>query len=276
MAKPVLVLDRFALAADGPLLNLELHKGEIYAVIGPAGGGKSVFLDTLVGDEAPACGSALLAGSLLAAEYSSGKGRQTPFGAAKAAARDVPRERISFALSALGLWEVRNEAMSKMPRSMLAACDLLPCLVCDDDIILIDGHLDLLDPWQLESTLEAMFQLADEGSAFMVATNRPDLAERFGKLIVFRDGEPIYAGSVQDLIDSQEPTEIVIETDDLSTVRSMVEPFALGVRASGNKLIVTAEKGQELAARLITHGYGNIETVVIKSPSLEDALLRLF
>lgn len=275
MSKPVLVLENFALSDKGEMLNLELHGGDVYAVIGRAGSGKTLFLDTILGDEKPASGTITVNGTIIATEYSTGKARQTPFGVAKASASKDNQRRIADALAALELWDARNVHLNKLSQGMVVACDLLPVLLSDDDIVLIDGHLDLLDPWALNGVFEEIFHLATEGTAFIIATNRPELAERLGNIIVLQEGQTKYAGTVDELVRSVEPTEIIVEADDLSTVRSMVEPFVTGVRISGRRLVMKAEDGQEVAARLLTQGYGVVHSVVIKEPSLEEALIQL-
>lgn len=273
-SKPVLTLDKFALAHEGELLNLELQGGDIYAIIGKSGAGKSIFLDTILGDEKPACGSVTIAGTVIAAQYSSGKTRQTPFGVAKSSANKNSQRRIADALAALGLWDVKGIALGKLTQGMIVASDLLPVLLSDADLVLIDGHLDLLDPWALDGAFEEIFRLASEGTAFLVTTNRPELAERLGNIIVLQQGQVKYAGPVENLVRSVEPTEIVVEADDLSTVATMVEPFTMNVRVSGRRLVFQSEDGKEVAARLLLSGYGLVQSVVIKEPSLEEALIH--
>jgi ABC-2 type transport system ATP-binding protein len=211
---------------------------------------------------------------VVSAQYSTGKSRQTPFGVAKASASKDNQRRIADVLAALGLWDARNVALHKLTTGMVVACDLLPVLLSDADLVLIDGHLDLLDPWALDGAFEEMFRLAEEKTAFLVATNRPELAERLGNIIVLSEGQVRYAGTVDKLVRSIEPTEIVVETDDLSAVRTMVEPFVTAVRVSGRRLVLQAEDGQEVAARLLTNGYGLVISVVVKEPSLEEALIQ--
>lgn len=274
-SSPVLLLDKYALASEGDLLNLELHGGDVYAVVGRAGSGKTLLLDTILGEEKPACGDVVVQGTVLSAQYSSGKSRSTPFGVAKGSANKENQRRIADVLAALGLWDARNVPLHKLTTGMVVACDLLPVLLSDADLVLIDGHLDLLDPWALDGAFEELFRLAEEKTAFLIATNRPELAERIGNIIVLSEGQVKYAGAVDSLVRSIEPTEIVVEADDLSTVTTMVEPFVTGVRVSGRRLVLQAEEGQEVAARLLTNGYGLVRSVVVKEPSLEEALIQL-
>ncbi|MCH8980136.1 MAG: hypothetical protein IH945_12975, partial [Armatimonadetes bacterium] len=53
------------------------------------------------------------------------------------------------------------------------------------------------------------------------------------------------------------------------------EPFVTGIRVSGRRLVLQTEDGQEVAARLLTQGYGVVRSVVVKEPSLEEALIQL-
>jgi ABC-2 type transport system ATP-binding protein len=272
---PVLLLEKFALGHEGDILNLELHGGDVYAIVGRAGSGKTLLLDAILGEEKPACGEVVVQGTVLAAQYSSGKSRSTPFGVAKASASKGNQRRIADVLAALGLYDARNVPLHKLTTGMVVACDLLPVLLSDADLVLIDGHLDLLDPWALDGAFEELFRLAEEKTAFLIATNRPELAERIGNIIVLVEGQMKYAGTVDKLVRSIEPTEIVVEADDLSTVTTMVEPFVTGVRVSGRRLVLQAEEGQEVAARLLTNGYGLVRSVIVKEPSLEEALIQL-
>lgn len=272
---PVLLLEKFALGHEGDLLNLELHGGDVYAIVGRAGSGKTLLLDAILGEEKPACGEVRVQGTVLAAQYSSGKSRSTPFGVARASASKDNQRRIADVLAALGLYDARNVPLHKLTTGMVVACDLLPVLLSDADLVLIDGHLDLLDPWALDGAFEELFRLAEEKTAFLIATNRPELAERIGNIIVLVEGQMKYAGTVDKLVRSIEPTEIVVEADDLSTVTTMVEPFVTGVRVSGRRLVLQADEGQEVAARLLTNGYGLVRSVIVKEPSLEEALIQL-
>jgi ABC-2 type transport system ATP-binding protein len=274
-SSPVLLLDKFALGHEGDMLNLELHGGDVYAIVGRAGSGKTLLLDAILGEEKPACGEVVVQGTVLAAQYSSGKSRSTPFGVAKASASKGNQRRIADVLAALGLYDARNVPLHKLTTGMVVACDLLPVLLSDADLVLIDGHLDLLDPWALDGAFEELFRLAEEKTAFLIATNRPELAERIGNIIVLVEGQMKYAGTVDKLVRSIEPTEIVVEADDLSTVTTMVEPFVTAVRVSGRRLVLQADEGQEVAARLLTNGYGLVRSVIVKEPSLEEALIQL-
>jgi ABC-type multidrug transport system ATPase subunit len=178
------------------------------------------------------------------------------------------------ALAAVGLWEARNQAFDDLTPGQRAAAAVLPCLLSEEALAVIDGHLDGMDPWTLPRLLE---HLAGQASAkaFVVATGRPDVAEALGQMLVLSNGTPVFVGRTSDLVRAAGPVEVLVETDDPSTVRSMVEPLAVSVKAVAGGLVVRTERGQETAAKLLTQGYGSVRALVVREATVAEALARL-
>jgi hypothetical protein len=59
-------------------------------------------------------------------------------------------------------------------------------------------------------------------------------------------------------------------------VRALVAPFEVSVRDTDDGVVMQASEGQQLAAKLLLEGYGDVKLVVLRSPTLEEALLSLF
>ena len=55
----------------------------------------------------------------------------------------------------------------------------------------------------------------------------------------------------------------------------MIEPLAVSVKVVRGGMIVSAAKGQETVAKLLTEGYGSVRSVVLREPTLEEAVLSL-
>jgi ABC-type multidrug transport system ATPase subunit len=273
--RPVLVLDSLALAADGRSLSLEMFAGESYAVMGPSGSCKAKLLDVLIGRSKAVSGRVFFnkpAAKPASREFGR---RLTPNTIARGLAKRASNSRLTTVLSALGLWDVRHATVNTLDQAQLAACELLPVFFPENALALIDGHLDTLDPWARETAIALLQDQRRDGCAFVVSTNLTTVATSLGNLIVYSGSSPVYAGPVADLIRSTLPSELVIETDDPSTVATMVEPFALSVRQTEHGLIVQADKGQEIAARLLTLGYGKVRSVLLREPTLAEALRHL-
>ena len=271
----MLSLDDLSLAAGARSLSLELISGDSYAVMGPAGSGKRRLVDVLVGRAKPDSGRVVFgfpAAKPTEKEYGR---RQTPQIVAKSLAKRTSSSKLTTVLSALGLWDVRQTPIHLLEPEQVAACDLLPVFVPENGLAIIDGQLDTLDPWVRATAIGLLEDQRAQGCAFVVSTNLTTVAQRLGGLIVFSGSSPVYAGTVADLLRTIFPAEIVIETSDPSTVSSMVEPFSLSVKQVEGGLLIQTDKGQELAAKLLTLGYGQVRTVVVKEPTLAEALLHL-
>jgi len=271
----ILVLESFSMSLRGPVATLDVHLGDAYAVMGPAGSGKSLLLRAVRGEEKPAQGSLRLVGSFERAERTDMGRKETPQNLAKSLSRKCSSERVGQAMSALGLWDLRQVAIGKLSPGHAAACALLPCLASSADVLLVDDLFDALDPWTLGPTLEFVCECVKSGQALLASTNRPDVAERLGSLIVLKDGCPRFAGSVREFLREFRPTELVVETDDPSTVASMADPFVMSIRRDPLGLRMEAAEGQRTAAQLLTAGYGRVKAVVVRDPSLEEALAGL-
>ncbi|MBS1724618.1 MAG: hypothetical protein JSS66_16875 [Armatimonadetes bacterium] len=273
---PVLNLENLVLAAGGRALSLELFAGEGYAVMGPSGSAKQGLINAVCEREKPASGAIGRQAQVVAALERDYSRRDTPQSLAKKYSRRVSGAKMTDVLTALGLWEMRQAPTMTMEPALAAACDLIPLLLDDSPIGVIDGQLDALDPWAREATLDVMEADLKAGRAFLVKTNLTTIAARLGNLVVFRGDSPVFAGPVATLLRSVARTEVWIETDDPTTVSTMVEPFTVSVRILEGGVLIEADKGQEIAARLLTIGYGKVKSLVIKEPTVADALRQLY
>lgn len=267
--------DGVSLLGKGRTLSVEILPGEKYAVMGQAAGGKTNLLDLFTGDLRPERGQVDCPAKVVRPNAGGYSRRATPATVAKANTKANDSAQIVSILTALRLWDVRDATVSKLTPSHTVAVDLLPCFLQSADLVVIDGHLDLLDPWTIVDLLELVDQQCQEGRTFLIATGRPDIAEALGNLFVVKDNVPRFAGTCRELIEQTRPAELVVELEDESTVRTMVDPFTVSVKASRGRLDLTAHHGQTLAAHLLTLGYGNVKSVVLREPTLAEALLAL-
>lgn len=275
--RPLLVeLQAVSLKEKGRALSLQLHAGDLYAVMGPASSGKTSLIDLVTGDLKPPRGKVVGRPKVVAPSDGTYSRRATPTSVAKANTRTNSPGHLVAVLSALHLWDVREATVSRLTPGRALAVDLLPVFLQSADLALIDGHFDYMDPWMLDDTLDLVEQQAQEGKAFLVVTSRPDIADRLGNIIVFKDSVPRFAGTCRELIEHTSPAEVHVEAEDESTVRTMVEPFTVSIKSAKGSLLLTAHNGQELAARLLTHGYGNVKSVILKEPTLEEAIQSLY
>ncbi|QYK56574.1 MAG: hypothetical protein KF733_03620 [Fimbriimonadaceae bacterium] len=270
MTAPLLRLDGFATAPQGRTLSLDVLPGEHYALMGTDVEGALKFLRAMAGVERPARG---------AVTGVEGRWPRVPVPSRRVTAqalatrKGLPEgtERAAVVLSALGLWDERRRPVAQLSPSKQAAAELVGALVDRDPLVFIAGQLDRFDPWTRRETLDLVLQ----GGASIVQTNLSPVAERTENVIVLKGEEPVFAGHVQELRRRHGNVEVTVETDDPSTVRAVVEPFAVNVTVVAGGVRLQAARGQEMAARLLTHGYGVVKAVIVREPTLDEALRHI-
>ncbi|HWD37856.1 MAG TPA: ATP-binding cassette domain-containing protein [Fimbriimonas sp.] len=268
-------LDHVSLSLEGPTLSMGVQSGSLVGIFGPAAAGKSALLRVITGREKPVEGKVeVRCDHHLAEGFTLGR-RVHPLSLARRGRGPHSASVATEALLAARLWEVKNEALSQLSPSQVAACELLEVFTSDAPLLALDGQLDRLDPWTLSSVLAYVRRLKSRGAALVVATNRADLAHIFDALIVLDDNELRFAGSPEDLMRNAKSHELVVTAKDQPGVLALVAPFSVSVSEQADGIHLVADEGQEVAARLLAEGYGNVKFVIHRPPSLEDALLSL-
>lgn len=260
---------------QGPTLSMSLGPGQSLCVVGPGGAGKSRFLRTVADEERPAQGTAIVLGDIAVASSDDFTRRTTPQALARKHSGSRKAGGATDALVAAKLWDVRQQPLTTLSPSQRAACELLPCLASDAGLLLIDGQLDRIDPWALSGVMEHLRSRAASGSAIIAVTNRPDLVSLCDLVLVLQNSQARFAGRVQDLLISGPDSEIEVVTDSQPGVRALVEPFKISVRKTDSGLVLRATEGQQIAARLLVEGYGDVKFVVLKQPTVEESLIKL-
>lgn len=261
-----LSLEHFALAPHGPRISLEVAAGRALAVVGPGASGKSRLLRIALGKERAPFGALR---SLPPVPMPILTRRSRPQAVAR---RLADAGRSAAALTRLGLWEHRNLTRSDMSPSQAAALEVLPLLLGPSGLIVLDGLLDALDPVALAGAWEMLEERLRAGDAVVLATHRPDLVERCDAAMVLRDGEILFGGTVAELRRRGPAPTVLVETQRQPGVRALVAPFEVRLTETEHGVLMEAPEGQELAARLLGQGYGDVRAVLVRAPSVAEAI----
>lgn len=275
-APPGLRIENLALIKGGTSLSLEVMPGQCIAIVGTAGAGKTALLRVLAEQLRPALGSFSASSTcrLLDERQIPKRGRIDSLARLKGGA--AAASRASEALQTCGLWDVRANSVSDATPGQLAAMCLLPAICELDQILLIDMLIDLIDPKTRRDVMEALKRRRnDEGTIQLIATNQLDIIEQCDGVIVMKESSFRASSSVEALRSRTVPGEVVIETKRSHAIRSMVEPFAIKVTEIPEGLVVETFEGQELAQKLLVHGYGDVKCTLVRRPSLSDVLSSL-
>lgn len=266
-------LHNFALEALGQPATMSIGQGEALVVLGPGGSGKSRFLSICSGESKPNRGTVKTAGSISSAGLPPGR-RQKPQSIAQKDKGAAKAAHASEALSATGLWEFRQTSLSELSPSQLAACELLTPLASMAEILIIDGQLDVLDAWVLNDVLGLLRRRMDDGATVLVATNRLEILSEFDWVILLKAQQIRFAGKLKDL-DRDVHETIIVETANQAAVKALGQPFQITAEEAADGLILSAPVGQELSAKLLVEGYGDVKTIYVRRTKPAEVLMRL-
>lgn len=268
---PLVVLDRVSLAPQGPTVDLQLFPGQSVAVMGPPGSGKSRLIELLSKGGAPSQGRASLEGTGARSGFEPGR-KLTPRRIAQSAHTGSSNALVAEALYSTNLHEFMDEPIESLSGSRLRACEVLPCLASRATVLLMDSVLDSLDIWTFERVWSLIRRRLSSGSACVISTHRAEVAARCDYLLLLASGVPRFLGEPEEFVESQSRSEIKVRTRSQKGVEAICDPFQIRADERKGEVAFSAPKGQELAARLLCEGYGDVEMVLLRKPTLAEAL----
>lgn len=184
--------------------DLEVHGGEVLALVGPNGAGKSTLLAILAGSLAPDAGEVVVAEPRprigwvpqRPAQY----GRLTPRENLELFAR---LERVADPVAAAGrlldLVELPEDGRLAAELSLgnQQRLNLAVALLAEPDVLLLDEPTASLDPRQRRRFWEVGRRVRDGGGAVVFATQNLEELERFAdRVAVLLDGRLVFEGSI--------------------------------------------------------------------------------
>jgi iron complex transport system ATP-binding protein len=194
-------------------LDCAIRAGEVVAMLGGNGSGKSLLLRSLAGLRAPAAGRVTLGGSDIRALSRREVARQLGFLPQDPEAppqgsvadtvmlgrfahlgfweqpEDADATRVARALAQVGLSSLGTRELASLSGGEQRRAAIARLLVQSPSIYLLDEPTNHLDPAQQISVLQCMRQLAHDGAAVIVSLHEPNLALRFADRIALLSGQ---------------------------------------------------------------------------------------
>ena len=201
-------------------INLSVDEGEVVAVIGPSGGGKSTFLRCLNKLEIIDSGKIVIDGETLAETKSDGQVVYAPGDESRRIAckmgmvfqqfnlfphmtvlenlieapvqvqkrnRDEVIEEAKVLLSKVGLLEKAHEYPRRLSGGQQQRVAIARALATKPAIMLFDEPTSSLDPELTGEVLRTMRELAEEKMTMVVVTHEMGFAREVGTRVVFMD-----------------------------------------------------------------------------------------
>jgi NitT/TauT family transport system ATP-binding protein len=208
------------LYALGPV-DLELHKGEFFAVVGPSGCGKSTLLELIAGLSSPSAGTVEFEGRRIVGDIPDGIGvvfqedacfpwlsveDNVAFGLRKAApSPDDKRRRVRDVIDLMGLGDFARSYPAQLSGGMRQRVCIARTLVLEPRLILLDEPFGALDQQtRLLMGDEVLRVWRQTGATVFLITHALDEAAMLADRIAVMSARP---GRLIDIVGTNWPPE---------------------------------------------------------------------
>ena len=284
--------DREALAG----VTFDVREGELFALLGPNGGGKSTLFRILATILPPTDGTARIRGfdvrtdahevrrqigvvfqhasvdgKLTVAENLRHHGHLYGLGGAALA------ERSAALLDRFGLTERRGELVERLSGGLARRVELAKGLLPKPSVLLLDEPSTGLDPGARRDLLQYLRRLCDEdGMTVVVTTHYLEEAERCDRVGVIDRGRLVALDTPTALTAAVGGDVVVVQPLDVDALGLKVrERFGIeGTRVDGTLRLEHA-RGHELVRDLVEAFPDDVHSITFGKPTLEDVFVRL-
>lgn len=192
-------------------INVTINQGEVIAIVGPSGGGKSTFLRCINRLEEPTSGHILINGKdILSLDADINKIRQkvsmvfqhfnlfanknvldnltlAPIKTGIATKEQAEAKALEL-LKSVGLSDKANAYPHKLSGGQKQRIAIARALAMSPDVILFDEPTSALDPEMIGEVLDIMKDVAAKGLTMLVVTHEMGFARNVANRIFFMDG----------------------------------------------------------------------------------------
>jgi ABC-2 type transport system ATP-binding protein len=273
--------------------SLEIAEGEIFALVGPDGAGKTTTLRLLCGLMAPTEGGAVVSGLDVARQHDQVKDQigymAQRFGLYGDLTVDenmafygdlfgvVGRERDELSLSLLRMTRMepfRKRLAAKLSGGMKQKLALMCTLLHKPRVLFLDEPTNGVDPVSRRDFWAILYRLVQDGLTVMVTTAYLDEAERAHRVGLMHKGRMIRCDTPAALRRQMAEACYSVTAPDPHAARELLErqPGVLAVQPSGADLHLFLDESSttiEALSRVAPYQFRRI------APSLEDVFIAL-
>ena len=195
-------------ALDG--VTVDICRGDVIAVIGPSGGGKSTFLRSLNLLEVPTSGSIKVDGVEITGKKVDLPRHRQKMGMvfqhfnlfphktvlenltmAPMRIKKIPKveaeQKAMALLGRVGLADRANDYPAQLSGGQKQRIAIVRALCMDPEVMLFDEPTSALDPEMVGEVLDVMKELAQDGMTMVVVTHEMGFAREVGSRVLFMD-----------------------------------------------------------------------------------------
>ena len=277
-------------------LTFDVQAGELFAILGPNGGGKSTLFRILATLLPPSAGIARVGGFDVRTQAREVRRRiGVVFQHASVDGKLTVEEnlrhqghlygmrgpeltrRIAELLDRFGLGERRRDLVERLSGGLARRAELAKGLLPRPSVMLLDEPSTGLDPGARRDLLQYLRRLRDDdGMTVVLTTHYLEEAERCDRVGVIDRGRLVALDAPAALTAAVGGDVVVVQPSDVDALRAKVrQRFGLeGVRVDGTLRLEHA-RGHELVRDLVEAFPDDVHSITFGKPTLEDVFVRL-
>ena len=277
-------------------LSFTVRRGELFALLGPNGGGKSTLFKILTTLLPPSAGTARVCGHDVRTAQREvrrhiGVVFQHPSVDGKLTIEENLRHqghlygmsgaplkaRIAELLDRFGLADRKDDLVERLSGGLARRAELAKGLLPRPTVLLLDEPSTGLDPGARRDLLQYLRRLRDDdGMTVVLTTHYLEEAERCDRVGVIDRGRLVALDAPNALTASVGGDVVVVQPSDVDALRAKVlQKFGLeGVRVDGTLRLEHA-RGHELVRDLVDAFPDDVHSITFGKPTLEDVFVRL-
>ena len=210
-------------------LDLEVHRGELFGLLGPNGSGKTTTMKLLLGLLFPTSGEALVLGKKATDVTKNERIGYLPeesylyrflnaeetldfYGRLFDMPPKVRKDRAKELISQVGLEKAKRRQLKEYSKGMTRRIGLAQALINDPDLILLDEPTSGLDPIGTREMKDLIIQLREQGKTVVMCSHLlADVQDVCDRIAILDRGELKELGRVDSLLKVQEITQMQVK-----------------------------------------------------------------